>query len=159
MNLVKVMNKYSKIFNNLYIGNYLSPNDKEFIKNNNIRLIINCTKTFNYDTDKNILNKRLNISDINSPENNFVIASSIDHILELIDIFLKSNEGVLVHCHMGQQRSAMVVACYLMKYNKYSLDEAIYEIKLKRKFSFLPEPTFIDFLKYYESELYLSLSN
>ena len=153
MNLTKIMNKYNLIFNNLYIGNYLSPIDTKFIKDNNIKLIINCTKTFDYNIDNTIFVKRLNISDMNTPENNIIIASQIDAILELINIYIKSNEGVLVHCHMGQQRSAMVIACYLMKYNKYTLKHAIKDIKSKRKFAFFPESTFIDFLKYYEFEL------
>ncbi len=153
MNLVKLMNKYNKIHNNLYIGNHLAPIDNDFIKKNNIRLIINCTKSFNYDLDNNIFIKRLNISDLNTPENNIIIASSIDHILDLINIFVKSNEGVLVHCHMGQQRSAMVIACYLMKHHKYTLEQAVKEIQNKRKFAFFPEATFIDFLRYYEYEL------
>ena len=40
--------------------------------------------------------------------------NNIDKILEIINIYLKSEEGVLVHCHMGQQRSAAVIVCYLM---------------------------------------------
>jgi hypothetical protein len=34
-----------------------------------------------------------------------------------------------------------------------NLDDAIKEIKKRRKYVFLPEATFIDFLKYYEIEL------
>ena len=139
--------------NNLYIGNYQSPTDKEFLKKANIKLIINCTKTYNYPVDENIQMIRLNITDFNSPENNVIIASNIDKILQFINIYLESNEGVLVHCHMGQQRSAMVVTCYLLKYLKLSLDKSITKIKKQRKLAFLPEITFYDFLKYYEIEV------
>ena len=153
MNLKNLIDKYNKIINNLYIGNYESPSDKEFLKTNNIKLIINCTKNFKYNLDDSINMTRLNITDFNSPENNIIIASQINDILDIINIYINSNEGVLVHCHMGQQRSAMVVACYLMKYYKMNLEDAIKEIKKRRKFVFLPEATFIDFLKYYEIEL------
>ena len=152
MNLINLIDKYNKIMNNLYIGNYQSPTDKEFLKKANIKLIINCTKTYNYPVDENIQMIRLNITDFNSPENNIIIASNIDKILDIIHIYLNSNEGVLVHCHMGQQRSAMIISCYLMKYKKMKLEETIEKIKLKRKYAFLPEITFIDFLKYYEIE-------
>ena len=47
---------------------------------------------------------------------------------------------------MGQQRSAMVVVCYLMKYLKMNLNDSIKEVKIKRKYSFLPEITFEDLL-------------
>jgi len=153
MNLINIIDKYNKILDNLYIGNYQSAIDMNFIKEKNIKLIINCTKTYEYSLPKDIQTIRLNITDFNSPENNIIIASSIDKILELISIYIESDEGVLVHCHMGQQRSAMVVACYLMKYNKMSLNKAINKIKLKRKLAFLPDATFLDFLKYYEIEL------
>ena len=153
MNLINLIDKYNMILNNLYIGNHQSPIDNEFLNKKNIKLIINCTKTYNYSIDENIQIIRLNITDFNSPENNIIIASNIDKILEIINIYLGSNEGVLVHCHMGQQRSAMVVACYLMKYLKLSLVDAIIKVKKHRKLAFLPEITFNDFLKYYEMEL------
>jgi len=95
---------------------------------------------------------RLCITDFNSPENNIILANSIDKIIEIIHIYLSCNEGVLLHCHMGQQRSAIIGACYLMKYNKMNLNDSINEIKNRRRFSFIPEITFEDFLKYYEIE-------
>ena len=152
MNLKNLIDKYNKIFDNLYVGNYESPVDTEFLKKANIKLIINCTKNYKYKIDDSINILRLNITDFNSPENNIIIASNIDKILDIIHIYLNSNEGVLVHCHMGQQRSAMIISCYLMKYKKMKLEETIEKIKLKRKYAFLPEITFIDFLKYYEIE-------
>jgi hypothetical protein len=154
MNLINIIDKYNKIIDNLYIGNYQSAIDQNFIKNNNIKLIINCTKTYNYPVTSDINLLRLNITDFNSPENNIIIASNIDKILEIISIYLESNEGVLVHCHMGQQRSAMLVACYLMKYKKMTLNKSIELIKSNRKLAFLPDATFIDFLKYYEIEIF-----
>jgi protein-tyrosine phosphatase len=153
MNLKNLIDRYNKIITNLYIGNHESPTDKEFLKNNNIKLIINCTKNFKYNLEDTINIVRLDITDFNSPENNIIVALKINDILEIINIYINSNEGVLVHCHMGQQRSAMVVACYLMKYFKMPLENAINHIKSNRKFVFLPEATFIDFLKYYEIEL------
>lgn len=154
MNLHKILAKYNRIIDNLYIGNYLSPINTDFITKKNIKLIINCTKTYNYKSPDNIQVLRLNITDLNSPENNYIISASIDKILEIIQIYIKSNEGVLVHCHMGQQRSAMVIACYLIKYKKLKLDEAIKKIQKKRQLAFLPDATFMDFLKYFEIEVH-----
>jgi len=153
MNLKNIMDKYNKITDNLYIGNYESPIDTLFLKQNNIKLIINCTKSYSYDVPKEIQMIRLCITDFNSPENNIILANNIDKIIEIIHLYITCNEGVLVHCHMGQQRSAMIGACYLMKYNKMNLNDSINEIKRRRKFSFIPEITFEDFLKYYEIEI------
>lgn len=153
MNLKNIMDKYSKIINNLYIGNHESPIDTNFLNQNNIKLIINCTKSYSYTVPNDIMHIRLCVTDFNSPENNIILANSIDKILEIMNLYIECNEGVLVHCHMGQQRSAMIGACYLMKYNKMNLNNSINEIKYRRKFSFIPEITFEDFLKYYELEL------
>ena len=153
MNLVNNIDKYNRITGNLYIGNFESPHDKDFLEDNNIKLIVNCTKTYNYKLPSNIQKIRLNITDVNTPENNIIIANNIDKILEIINIYLKSEEGVLVHCHMGQQRSAAVIACYLMKYKKLSLKDAINKVKSKRRMAFNPQATFMDFLQYYEIEV------
>jgi protein-tyrosine phosphatase len=52
---------------------------------------------------------------------------------------------------MGQQRSALIVVCYLMKYKKMNLEDSIKEVKFKRKYTFIPEITFEDFLIYYQN--------
>jgi len=153
MKLKNLIEKYSKILNNLYIGNHESPIDQVFLKDKNIKLIINCTKGYSYEVPEYIQMIRLCITDFNSPENNIILAHSIDKILEIINIYLEGNEGVLVHCHMGQQRSAMVVVGYLIKYVQMNLNDSIKEVKIKRKYSFLPEITFEDFLIYYEDVL------
>jgi protein-tyrosine phosphatase len=153
MKLLNITDKYNKIIDNLYIGNHQSAVDMDFINDNNIKLIVNCTKTYEYPIPDELQLIRLNITDFNSPENNIIITANIDKILEIIDIYLTSNEGVLVHCHMGQQRSALVVACYLMKYKDLSLKDAVKKIKQKRRFAFLPNATFMDFLEYYEIEI------
>jgi protein-tyrosine phosphatase len=153
MNLINLIDKHNKIISNLYIGNYQSPIDNNFLKKENIKLIVNCTKTYNYPINENIQMIRLNITDFNSPENNIIVASNIEKILEIINIYLLSNEGVLVHCNMVQKRSAMVVACYLIKYLKLSLKDSIEKIKKHRKLAFLNDITFLDFLKYYELEV------
>jgi protein-tyrosine phosphatase len=151
MNLKNLMDKYNKIIDNLFIGNYESPIDLKFLKDNNIRLIINCTKSYSYEVLDNVQMMRLPITDFNSPENNIILAHSIDKILEIIDLYLECKEGVLVHCHMGQQRSALIVVCYLMKYKKMNLEDSIKEVKFKRKYTFIPEITFEDFLIYYQN--------
>lgn len=40
-----------------------------------------------------------------------------------------NNQPVLVHCHHGQDRTGMVIAAYRMKYQGWSYDEAVNEMK------------------------------
>ena len=50
----------------------------------------------------------------------------------LIDNKLSNNQSVLIHCRAGMQRSAALLALYLMKKNKYSFDKAKSIIKKER---------------------------
>ena len=42
------------------------------------------------------------------------------------------NNGILVHCYAGKQRSACVIVGYLMKYGNLSMKNAILAVKSKR---------------------------
>ena len=142
MNLKNIMDKYNKIIDNLYIGNHESPIDTNFLKENNIKLIINCTKSYSYNVKDDIQMIRLCITDFNSPENNIILANNVDKILEIMNIYLSCNEGVLVHCHMGQQRSAMVVVCFLMKYHKMNFENAFKYVR-ERRYCVQPNASFV----------------
>ena len=41
------------------------------------------------------------------------------------------NEKVLVHCHIGVNRSPTVVLAYLMKYEGYTLKSAVEHVKAR----------------------------
>ena len=69
-----------------------------------------------------------------------------NNILEMINSYLIENKRVLVHCKMGQQRSAIVIVCYLMRYFYVSSTEAINFVKAKRPIAFFGQVNFIDML-------------
>ena len=62
-----------------------------------------------------------------------------------------NNDGknVLVHCREGVSRSASIVIAYLMRKHNMSLDDALTEVKGKRKVR--PSPNFIDQLRVWEA--------
>ena len=53
-------------------------------------------------------------------------------------------DHIYIHCHAGMQRSACVVAAYLIRYYKMTPQEAVYFIRSKRPIAFTP---FINFQK------------
>jgi protein-tyrosine phosphatase len=67
-------------------------------------------------------------------------------VLEKIHLALQENKPVLVHCFAGMQRSCALVACYLIKYNNMTPDEAIDYIKLKRPIAFFGKVNFVETL-------------
>jgi protein-tyrosine phosphatase len=60
------------------------------------------------------------------------------------------NGPVLVHCHAGVQRSATVVAMYLIANYKMGAENAMERIKAKRPIAFTPSPNFIRSIKGFE---------
>jgi protein-tyrosine phosphatase len=49
---------------------------------------------------------------------------------------------VLVHCHAGRQRSAAVIAAYIMKFEGLSLVATLEHMKSRKRDVFFPEANF-----------------
>ena len=143
------MEACNEIIPNLWLGSRLAPVNQYLIRNNNIKLIINCTKDIDYYTDSNVQTVRLAINDANTEESNRILGERIDDLTSLINIYLQNNLGVLVHCYAGVQRSATVVLCYLIKYKHLQLQMAKTIMKDKRSIVFFPYPTFDNFINKY----------
>jgi protein tyrosine phosphatase len=139
----------NEIIPNLWLGNRNAPKETDNLIKNNIKLIINCSKDIIYPIDPNIEVIRLSIHDSNSIESNEILENKINYLTYIINVYLKNNIGVLVHCYAGVQRSATVVLCYLLKYKSMSLDMAKAIMKEKRSIVFFPYPTFGTFINNY----------
>lgn len=132
----------SEIIPNLYVGNQASailPQSYDLVKPT---LVINCTYHL-----PNYWNKRCKYFQIpvgdpgpgagpDHPEIK-IMAWYLPRVIRLIDDELKRGGRVLVHCHAGKQRSAIVVCKYLMVYKyqdmgKGALDQAVAHMLAKR---------------------------
>jgi len=60
---------------------------------------------------------------------------------------------VIVHCHAGRQRSAAVIAAYIMKYEGLNLASTIQYMKTKKPDVFLHNINFLPVLKQFELSL------
>lgn len=123
-----------KILEYLYIGNYYSALDKNIITNYDIGTIVNCTTQREKLNVNNYLQVSINdpptLSDINYLNKNFMI------IANFIEKSIKNKINVLVHCLNGSQRSATVVATYLIIRYKLNPNNCINFIKSKRPICF-----------------------
>ena len=142
----------NQIISNLWLGNRVASQDKEFIEKNNIQLIINCSKNIPF-IDLDIRKYRLNIHDNLSQETHNRILDNISDIKDLIDYYLRSGKGVLIHCHAGMQRAATITACYLMYRYSYTVEQVIKFIRKKRKIAFLPRVNYYNVLLELRSRL------
>lgn len=130
--------QYNKIIPNLYIGNIDSAKNLNFIKDKKIKVIINCSNSipnyFQYDT--NIEYYRLAVDDSLLNEDIELMTEYLPQYVNIIDKSLSQNKPVLVHCYAGRQRSACLIAAYLIYKYKYSIEEAYKYIISKRKEAF-----------------------
>ena len=128
--------------NNLWLGNIEAAQDRSFLNKNRIKVIFNIT-TLQYHQYPNIQYYNVPLTDSDSSKSIKQFLSNIDIINNIHDKLL-TNNNVLIHCEMGIQRSAAIVAAYLMKYNNMFPDDAINHIISKRTISFKSRVTFLE---------------
>jgi atypical dual specificity phosphatase len=56
----------------------------------------------------------------------------IDDAVDFIHERINNNEPVMVHCAAGIGRTGTILACYLIKYHKYSAKNAIKKVRKER---------------------------
>tara|TARA_Y100000385_G_scaffold291870_2_gene373404 strand:+ start:7486 stop:7932 length:447 start_codon:yes stop_codon:yes gene_type:complete len=141
-----------EILPHLWLGDIRSAKNKIFFDDNNIEIVINCTKDIpffsNYTT-----NIRISINDNLEEEEIDKFYLYIDKAVNLINKELLNFKNILVHCYAGKQRSASIISCYLMKYANMSLKESIESVKSKRSVAFTPGINFSKSLLQFEKDL------
>lgn len=65
--------------------------------------------------------------DLTAPDMN-----EIDTAVDFIHEKITSNEAVMVHCAAGMGRAGTILACYFVKYKKYSAKKAVEKIRKER---------------------------
>lgn len=141
------------IDNNLWIGDIYSSRNRKFITDNNIKLIINCSNNIRFIDIPEIKKIRINVGDNNSIRTNNIMYKNLEPVTNLIEKYLANNKGVLIHCIFGIQRSATIVAAYLMKKYKLNKYDAIKMIKSHRRITFLHYIKYSKLLSKYEKDL------
>ena len=123
----KLSFKMSSIIDNLYLGNACDASYFYKLKNANIKAIVNVTKEIPNYFEEDFQYYNISLNDQN--HENFT-NEIFDKSCEFIDSFKGRN--ILIHCYMGSSRSATVMAAYLIKKYKLSLNEILELFKKKR---------------------------
>jgi len=169
------MTFYNEIIPNLFIGSIESSQNFDFIKNNQISVIVNCSKdivdsfslnllkpieeapidvqNWLYENSYYIKYYRIPVDD-NGKEQE--IENFYEYTIKLLNIIKNEydkNKKILVHCLAGNQRSAAFTCAFIMLYKNLSLNESI-KLLLDKKpnvFFFGTKINFIEALKKIES--------
>lgn len=124
----------------LWLGNKSASMNEQFLRDNNISCVFNCTKDlpFSYlakrkyrvPVDDNLEQQEIRNMELWSYEIVYKLTKEL------------KQGSVLVHCYAGMQRSAAVVAMYLIANYNMKKDNAIAFIKRVRPIAFRPSANF-----------------
>jgi len=146
-------NSYNEIISGLWLGDKNSSHNTDFLEEKKIKCVINCSCDLPFINDNNIIKKRIPVNDDLSFDANKIILKYLNKCLEFIHENLLNNKNILVHCFAGMQRSATVIACYLMYYYNFRAEHTILYIRNKRNIAFKPYPTFNSFIFNYKKNI------
>ena len=149
INKIANIDDYNLIIPNLYLGNIKNANNIDFLKENDIQAIVNCTENeeFNeYFIDKS--KYRLSINDSKNENNINKFKNDIFDVIYFIEENLNNNKKVYVHCYWGLMRSATVIAGYLIYKYKLSIKDSINIIQEQRPKALVSFYNFNEVLEY-----------
>lgn len=134
------MDLYNQITENIYIGGYELLSNQEFFIEKNIKVVINCTKKAIYpnvenhlkdvSTKENIQRYRLALDD-ESESRRFM--KMVPKGASIINKHIQNGDNILVYCKAGLNRSASIIAGYLILYRNMTPMDAVYHIREQRK--------------------------
>ena len=141
-----------EIIPGLWLGDKNISLNTKFYKDNQIDIVINCSKTLDF-INLDIEKVRLKVHDNLKDEEIINMYNNYDYITEYIYNNLRLFKNILVHCYAGKQRSASVIIAYLLRYSKMDLNKCIELLKYKKEDVFTPSINFIEALKLYSKDI------
>jgi protein-tyrosine phosphatase len=129
---------YNKIMSRLYLGNQLAAKDPKFFESKKIKAVLNCSKDIpNTFAKKDVEYMRIPIDDslreVDFNKAHLFMPAAVEFIHKHIVL---QGENMLVNCAMGRQRSACMVAAYLMAKKNLTPKQACKLILEKRPEAF-----------------------
>lgn len=140
-----------QIIPNLWIGSEGDSRNMSFYNTHRIRFVVNATGSIPFRAPPDVRTYRIPVDD--DPSENDVMLRHFPIVVLEIDDVLSHGNGVLVHCRAGMQRSAAVVAAYLMWKRGKTATQALDFINAKKHETFWPVATFEEALRAWEQVL------
>lgn len=114
--------------------------------------VVNCTK------DLPMIHEahegfRVPVDDNGTPESITDMAKYLPEAVAYIHQRISNGEDVIVHCQAGQQRSAAVVAAYMMRYQEHNVLSALEYVRSKKPDAFFWRANFKESLEVFAAYL------
>jgi len=116
----------TKVHSNLYIGNEENSYDEDLLNSNGITHILSLIG--HQSSVGKVERKQYPIHDKGRSN----IKDVLDEVYEFMELGQKDSNNLLVHCKLGQNRSAVVVIAFIMKKFKKTLHRAHRDLKAVR---------------------------
>ena len=124
------MSKANELISGLWVANTDILNSKQFMTDNQIDIILNCTQLFDF-PDLDIQKVRLPFSnDKNSDTDLMLLRQNKDKILSFIHDNI-NDKNILIVCYDGKSISPFLVYLYIAEYSKIA-KRSIYNIMLTK---------------------------
>jgi len=141
-----------EIIPGVWIGNWYTALNEEWLKEHNIQAVFNCTKTVDFHpsvpyqyrvpVDDNLQPAEIRNMELWAPEIAFKILREFN-----------AGHPMLIHCHAGMQRSTTACAFFLLVLTGRPLIQVMYLIQSKRKVAFRPSANFAQALRAFEERV------
>jgi hypothetical protein len=149
---MEVPDNANLIMPRLWLGNARASMDDQFMKQNNITVVFNCTKDIPFHRSIRRCYRVPVDDNLEEEEIRNMELWSFEIVAKLAREY-NSGHTILVHCAAGRQRSAAVVAMYLIATSRMTTEKAIDYIQKKRPIAFTPEANFHASIEGFERSL------
>jgi hypothetical protein len=130
-----------QILPRLWLGNKRAATDGDWLREHGITVVFNCTKDCPYHPEMQ-RRYRVPVHDNLEPTEIQNMSDWAPEIIYKLTAEYNRGETILVHCHAGMQRSAAVVAMFLIAKQGLTADDAMSRVRSIRPIAFFPSANF-----------------
>jgi protein tyrosine/serine phosphatase len=145
-------NQADLIVPRLWLGNKHASMDENFLRQHGIKTIFNCTKDLPF---HHTMRRRYRVPIDDNLEEEEIRNMELWSFETIYKLLLEYKQGhtILVHCAAGMQRSAAVVAMFLMVVTGMKHEDAMFYIKDRRPIAFHQSANFIRSIQGFENNI------